>query len=266
MGRTPLAWLADRLILRPSRHPLDVAGKTRRAIPFAGGTLECWTHRTGAAEREPDVFVLKYPGAGGRAERATDHPLGGWPDWCGEIWAVNPPGYGGSPGPATLQTLVAVARAAWEEVQRAAAGRPILVAGSSLGAAAALAAAAHGPVAGLLLRNPPPMREVVRGRFGGRGWRWFTEWIARQIPEPLSAIANARQATAPAVFVVSGRDRTVPPHYQQLIIDAYAGEKQVLRLAEADHHSPLTAVEQREYQTLLGWLRGRMTAGNAAGR
>ena len=260
MGRTLLARLTDRLILRPSRRPLACAGKVRRTIPFGGGSLEVWTHRAGAVDREPDVFVLKYPGAGGRAELATDHPVKAWPGWCGEIWTLNPPGYGGSTGPATLQTVAAAARTAFDEVQRQAAGRPILVTGSSLGGAAALAVAANCPVAGLLLRNPPPLRETIRTRFGGPLWWLGAALIARQIPEALCAIRNAQRATAAAVFVVSGRDRTVPPQCQQQVIDAYAGEKRVLVVPDADHHSPLDAEYQPQYESLFAWLRQRLMA------
>ena len=205
--------------------------------------------------------MLKLPGAGGRAERATDYPLNFWPGWGGEIWALNPPGYGGSPRPATLQTLVDAARAAFAEVERHAAGRPILVAGSSLGGAAALAVAAECRVAGLLLRNPPPLREVIRGRFGRRGLRWAVDLLARQVPEALGALDNARRCQAPAAFILSGRDRTVPPQYQRQIIEHYAGEKRVLEVPEADHHTPLGPEDHVQHQALLDWLRTRLAAG-----
>jgi uncharacterized protein len=254
----PLAALLDRFILRPTRHGLPTEGKTRRTVEFRSGQVEIWTHGAGPAGRVPDLFVLKIPGAGGRAERATDHPLNVWPDLSGAIWTLNPPGYGGSSGRASLQTLAAASRAAFDEIQREAGGMPILVTGSSLGGAAALYLAATCPVAGVLVRNAPPLRETIRGRFGRWGIRWAVDLLARQVPDELCAVRNARSATAPAAFVVSARDRTVPAEYQQAIIDAYAGEKRVLVLPEADHHDPLTEANQAPYAELLTWLRERM--------
>jgi pimeloyl-ACP methyl ester carboxylesterase len=134
-----LSRLADRLILCPTCNPLDTAGKTRRVVEFAGGALELWNpsgveHPAGQA----DVYILKFGGTGSRAERATEHPAELWNDLRTEVWAVNPPGYGGSPGRATLRHLAGMAEAAYLDLQARAGGRPIVVTGNSLGAAYAL--------------------------------------------------------------------------------------------------------------------------------
>ena len=256
MRRTFLSWLTDRLILSPTRHPIEATGKTQRLIPLGDGQLEVWTQRVGP-EPSPaaDLYVLKFPGTAGRAERSTAHPADAWPGVRVELWTVNPPGYGGSSGTASLRQTAAVADAVLEQVLQQAAGRPVVVAGSSLGCVSALYLAARHALAGLILRNPPPLREVILARFGWWHLNLGVHLLARQIPPELCAIRNAASATAPAIFVTAMRDRVVPPKCQQRIVDAYAGTKRVLRLAQADHHTPLTDEEAEQYRELLDWLR-----------
>jgi pimeloyl-ACP methyl ester carboxylesterase len=254
-----LTTLTDILVLRPTRHPIAAEHKTRHALAFAGGEVELWRHRSGPDDGgEPDLVLLKFGGAGGRAERATEHPADYWPDLRADVWAFNPPGFGGSSGRASLQSLAELATLAYEHVCRETDPRRLVVTGNSLGGVIALYLAARHPVSGLLLRNSPPLRELIVDRFG-----WWNFWlgarlIARQIPAELDAVANAARVTAPALFLSARRDRIVWPRHQELIIDAYAGEKRVLPLAEADHGSALTEAEQREYARLLDWFRQRV--------
>ena len=259
MGQPLLSRLVDRLVLQPTRHPLPPEGKSRRLISFGEGQLEVWTHRVGGADgREPELFVLKFPGTAGRAERSTDHPADCWPDLCVELWAVNPPGYGGSSGKARLQELAPVARTVYQELQRHAAGRPVLVTGNSLGCASALHLAATLPLAGLILRNPPPLREVIVGRHGWWNLGLGVRLLVRHIPAELDCIRNARRAQPPAVFITSGSDTLIAPNYQRLVLDIYAGEQRVLVLPDADHATRMTSDEERQYRELLMWLREKM--------
>jgi pimeloyl-ACP methyl ester carboxylesterase len=256
MRRTFLHWLTDRLILCPTRHPVDAAGKARRLIPFGDGQLEVWTQRAGdEPSTAADLYVLKFPGTAGRAERSTVHPADAWPELRVELWTVNPPGYGGSSGRASLRHTAAVADAVLEELQQRAAGRPIVVTGSSLGCVSALYLAARTPLAGVILRNPPALREVILARSNRWHLNLGTQLIARQIPPELCAIRNAASATVPAIFITAQRDRVVPQKCQQQVVDAYAGPKRVLRLAQADHHTPMTDEETEQYRELLVWLR-----------
>ena len=260
MRRTFLHWLTDRLILCPTRHPIEATDKTRRLVPFGDGPLEIWTQRVGTEpSAAADLYVLKFPGTAGRAERSTAHPADAWPGMRVELWSVNPPGYGGSGGTASLGQIAAFAGAAFEQLQREAAGRPVLVTGSSLGCVGALYLAARQPLAGLILRNPPALREVILARFGWRTLHLGARLIARQIPPELDAIHNATAARAPAVFVSAQCDRVVPLKCQQRILAAYQGPQRVLRLAQADHHTPLTDDEAEQYRELLLWLRQQMT-------
>jgi pimeloyl-ACP methyl ester carboxylesterase len=266
MRRPFLSWLADRLILCPTRHPIDAGGKTRRMVSFGGdtpnGALEIWTQRV---EAEPsaaaDLYVLKFPGTAGRAERSTGHPADAWPGTSVELWTLNPPGYGGSAGTASLRGMAAVADTVLETLREQAAGRPILVSGNSLGCVSALyLAARHGSV-GLILRNPPPLREVIVERFGRRWWSFGVRLLAHQIAPELDAIRNAAATSVPAVFITAQRDRIVPPRCQQQVIDAFGGPKRVLRLAQADHHTLMTEAEAESYRDDLQWLHRQIMPG-----
>jgi pimeloyl-ACP methyl ester carboxylesterase len=190
--------LADRLILCPTRGPLDTEGKIRREVEFAGGALELWNpHGRELAPGAADLYILKFGGTASRAERATPHPAEAWEDLNSEVWAVNPPGYGGSPGGATLRLLAAAAEAAYLHLRGRALQRPILVTGNSLGTAYALYVAAKHRVDGLILRNPPPLRQMIVGRYGW--WNGFlgAMLIAAQTPRELDSIANAAYAERP---------------------------------------------------------------------
>ena len=256
-----LARLADRLILKPSTHVIPTEGKARRTVSMGSEQIEVWTQRTGPAshggDNQTDVYVLKFPGTAGRAERATVHPADCWEDCRAELWTVNPLGYGGSSGRASLRSIAPAAQAVFAELARHARGCPILVTGNSLGTLSALFLAARFDVDGVLLRNPPPLRRLIFGRHG-----WWTmgvgAWsLARQVPDELCTIGNAAAAKTPALFVMSGKDRLVPPRYQRRIMDQYAGEHRVLVLPKADHASSLEEDEQRQYGQLLQWLRER---------
>jgi pimeloyl-ACP methyl ester carboxylesterase len=275
------ARLADRFVLAPSRDAIRAEHKTRRTLRVAGGEIDVWVERTpghgqptielrangtprasgnGAApQAEPQLFVLKFNGAGGRAERTTSHPLDFWSDVPGEVWSPNPPGYGASQGEPSLKWLAPTGRAVFEELLRVAGSRPIVISGNSLGTTVALHVAAEfagaANLAGLILRNPPPLAALIRGKFG---WRTLglSLGVARQIPPELDSPANAARARVPCVFLCSGRDRIVPPRYQQLIREAYAGPKQVVTLPAADHVFDLAEPHLSEYAQALNWLRG----------
>ncbi len=260
--------LADSMILCPSKEDILIEHKTRRTLTSAGGEIDLWVQRCGVSQAsEPEVFVLKFGGAGSRAERATMHPLDFWTDFHAEIWAPNWPGFGGSSGRASVQPLADVGVHCYEQLRRVAGERPIVVTGNSLGTTVALhVGAKFRDMAGLILRNPPPLRKLIVGRHG-----WYSAWvgawvISRCVPHALNSTLNARGCDVPAVFVTSGKDRIVPPSYQSVVFDAYAGPKRQLVLHEADHLDFPTDAESVVYRQELQWLRRRaeLAAGNGA--
>jgi pimeloyl-ACP methyl ester carboxylesterase len=256
---------ADRLILHPSTGRVSVRGTSRLEVPVAGGgAVEIWTARSSGAAAgsgtEPRAFVLEFIGNASRAEYMAAAAAGEWGARPVEVWSVNYPGYGGSPGPARLASIPPAALAAYDALRARAAGRPIFVGGQSLGTAAALHVAAHRPVAGTVLWSPPPLRNMILTRFG-----WWNLWlvagpVALGVPAGLDSLRNAGETTAPGVFVVTGRDTVVPLKYQTRVADAYRGDKRCVRLPDSEHNAVLEGAAASEYQAALDWLWSRAAA------
>ena len=259
--------LSDHLILFPTRAPIDAGAAVRRTIPFENGELEMWTAQSRRAQQlgRADLFILRFYGNADRADRWAAMEAEMWDDRAVEIWGMNYPGFGGSTGPARLARIGPAAVATFDVLKREAANKsavesavpsgsssnralrtahttaPIVVYGASIGVTAALhvAASRPGEIAGLILHNPPPLREVILRQFG-----WWNLWllagpVALQIPRDLDCIANARASRAPAIFLLAEKDEIVPPRFHRLVVQAYAGEKRVIELRSAHHNDPI---------------------------
>ena len=248
--------LPDQLILFPSTEPLNAHGAVRKTVAFDHGELEIWTAQSQRVRTSgvPDVYVLRFYGNADRAERWVAAEADMWNERAVEIWGMNYPGFGGSTGPAKLSRIAPAALAAFDELQRNANGRPTVLFGASIGTAPALHIAANRPVAGLILHNPPPLRQMILQRFG-----WWNLWllagpVALQIPKDLDSIANAKAVHAPAIFLLAEKDEVVPPRFHRQVVDAYAGKKQVITLRSAHHNDPLEGAALAEFHGALDWL------------
>ena len=233
---------ADRMILLPPNGHIDAGPAKRMAVPSKVGDVEVWTARPPSlGSREPQAFVLEFTGNATRAEQIAQFVADRWQRHPVEAWTVNYPGY--SENSATkphLKDIPPAALATFDQLKSIAGARPIFLEANSLGTAAVLYVAAHRPVAGLVLQNPPPLHRLILGRYG-----WWNLWlvalpVSLQIPSDLDSIANAAHVTAPAVFLSASNDTLVPPGYQKLVINAYAGPKQVIEMSGASHWSSVT--------------------------
>jgi len=250
-----LARLVDAFVLQPTTDAIPVERKTRRVVEFDGGSFEVWVQQTTRdTSTAPDLYILKFPGTGGRAERMGGHPAEVWEDLSCEIWSVNPPGYGGSGGRASLRNTQPVVQAVHGKLACHAAGKPILVSGNSLGCLAALTLAANHEIAGLLLRNPPPLKQVIAGQYSRRTLG-LSRLVADHVPAEVCSLSNAAKCRVPALFIMSAEDRMVPPRYQQQIIDAYAGDRRIMILDGADHATAVDDSQIEDYIAHLDWLR-----------
>ncbi len=256
LGLSPLP---DRLILFPTTERIDPAGAIRQAVPFSGGEIEVWraASKRARSSGQPDFYVLRFYGNADRAEYWPAEEAEMWNGRAVEVWGVNYPGFGGSTGPARLARLGPAALAAFDALQQVAQERPIVVFGTSLGTTVALNIAAQRPVAGLILQNPPPIREIIHGQFGWWNLRLLTAPLARKIPADLDSVANARAARGRAIFLLAEADEIVAPRFQALVVAAYGGEKRVIHLPEADHNSPLDDVGLTKLHQALDWLLPR---------
>jgi pimeloyl-ACP methyl ester carboxylesterase len=252
------AHLPDHLILFPTRAPIDPGGADRKMVPFQNGDLEVWTAKSRRTQEQgrADVFILRFYGNADRADRWAALEAEMWNDRAVEIWGMNYPGFGGSTGPARLTRIGPAAVTAFDELKRYAGNRPIVAYGASIGATAALHVGTSRPagIAGLILHNPPPLREMILRHFG-----WWNLWllagpVALQIPRDLDSIANARASRAPAIFLLAEKDEIVAPRFHRLIVEAYAGEKRVIGLSGAYHNDPVEGTALADLNDALGWL------------
>ncbi len=254
-----LAPLPDRLVLFPTTDRIDAAPAIRKPIPFEGGELEIWTAASKLTQQrgQPQIYVLRFYGNADRADRWVAAEAEMWNNRAVEVWGMNYPGFGGSTGPARLARLGPAALAAFDALKRVAGDRPIIVFGASLGTTTALHVAAHRQVAGLILHNPPALRQIFLRQFG-----WWNLWLlagplAQKLPADLDSVANARAVRVPAIFLLAEKDEIVAPRFQRLVVDAYAGEKRVIPLAGAVHNSPVEGVGITSFHDALDWLLPR---------
>jgi len=248
--------LPDHLILFPTSYRIDAHGAVRKAIPFENGQLELWTAKSRLAQRKggADIYILRFYGNADRADRWAAAEAEMWNDRAVEIWGMNYPGFGSSTGPARLSRIGPAALTAFDELKRKAGERPIIPFGASLGTTAALHVAAHRSVAGLILHNPTPLRQMIL-----RGFGWWNLWLlagplALQVPTDLDSVANSKGIHAPAIFLLAEKDEVVAPRYQRLVVDAYAGEKRVIALRGANHNTPIEGVALADLDKALDWL------------
>ena len=248
---------ADRVLLYPQRGDASSAHGEPRFIPglIGGGRLELFVARTAAcAGREPAALVLDLCGNGDRAEWSVDRAVDTWRDQPVEIWSLNYPGYGRSTGPATVRSLAPAALAAHDHVAATAPGRPIYVNATSIGTTAGLRVAAERRVAGVVLHNPPPLRQLLVLYFGWINFFTYSSVLAAQVPGSLDSLANARRSTAPAVFVMAGSDLLVPPPFQRWVLRSYGGPARVVKLHRAMHNTAPSGRQVDEIRDGIEWM------------
>jgi alpha/beta hydrolase fold len=266
VATVPTGWLCNRVILGRPGTVSDLHGATRRVIHVDGRAVECAVARSPSATgpgREPQAYVLFLVGKGDRGDRWTAAVAGSWADRPVEVWGMNYPGFGGSEGPPRLDRVVPTALGTYDAIRQIAGDRPIFVHAGSLGTTVGRAVAARRPVAGLILQNPPPLRQLVMGHYG-----WWNLWllalpVSRQIPAELDSLDNASRVTAPAVFLSCGADEIIPPGYHRQVLNAYAGPKHLVDIPGAHHHDALPREAADELNHEIDWLWQRSVTGPA---
>ena len=255
-----LTWLTDRLVLCPTREPIESEYLTPEKIETPLGFVEAWSCDS-AEEMASDDYhavAIKFPGAGGRAERSSPHPFELWEGANVRVFTINNQGYGNSSGKASLQNFAETCESVWKHISERFDPNRVIVIGNSLGCLSALYLAARYPVSGLYLRNPVPLAQMIEMRPRYNWWnRGGAKWIAQQVPPELNAVENARSSTCPVLFVQSEKDRVVPVEYQQLVVNDYSGLKKVFAIRGADHHHKISTSQEEEYVQAVHWLRDR---------
>lgn len=272
-------YLLDRLVLRPSQHPIDASGQRRITFPTRFGATDGFEQHVGLPDAPRNLIVVKFPGTSGRAERSSAFPFPLMQGMTGKVITWNPPGYGGSEGKASLDVIAnaasemlshVIANELGDEEKGSEApngsesrgvsanGTSLWLCGNSLGCNTALHLASDprtaGHVSGLILRNPPPLIPLVKHIASGYPMgRWIHPVADSLIPQ-MNALHTAPRAMAPAVFLQSELDSLVPPDFQRTIIDAYGGAKRIVPLEGLDHDGIATEEHEDEIEASLKWL------------
>ncbi len=256
--------LLDRLVLEPSREPMDFGTQQRELLSFDGRPLETFV-QANADNGEPiDLLVLKFPGTAGRAERSTEFPMSMLPQLRVAMWTWNPPGYGGSGGRASMDTITKAAIAFWQQVvQRVAAAKHArLVLCKQLGLCHRVACCCQHRSGitryGIILRNPPPLIAVFKHIANRYPLGKLAHSIGDTLCEEMDAVSSASKITWPAVILQSELDTLVPPELQQEVIDAYAGPKQLVLMDGLAHGGAPTESHEPQIKSAINWLWEQM--------
>ncbi len=273
--------MANRFILKPSRNALEASGQSRRLITVAshsrsteqaielywirvegGESVQALACEANAKAFQPEQFdspqllILKFPGTAGRAERSTLFPASLTPAQTAEVWTWNPPGYGASTGRAQLSQMVPAGVEFVRAVQRLRANdnTRVWICGNSLGSAIGLGVAAQIRVDGLVLRNPPPLVEIVRSRDAWWNCHRGGRYVAQGIPKEMDARVSAQQVDAATLFIESEADTLVLPRFQAMIRSSHRGPQKRIVLRGAEHNSAIPETYREELRQCMAWL------------
>ncbi len=143
---------------------------------------------------------------------------------------VNYRGYGTSTGAPSEAALFADALAVFDA---AAATLPhngnVILHGRSLGSGVAVHVAAEREVTALVLITPyDSIANVAASRY------WFVP-VDYLLRHRFDSAARAADVTAPALVLIAGRDRIVPPQHAEALVARWGGPVETLRLDQANH-------------------------------
>lgn len=191
-----------------------------------GKKLHGWFQRTPGAGRRPLLIYF-----GGNAEDLSFLPdkadrVAGW-----SLLTVNYRGYGlseGEPGQKALfedALLIHDAFARHDDVDAA----RIAVMGRSLGSGVAAYLASQRPVRAVVLVTPyDSIERVAQEKF------WYAP-VSLILKHPFDSLSLAPKIVQPALFMVAGEDRLIPPAHARRLFEAWAGPKQWHLVARENH-------------------------------
>ncbi len=252
--------LLDRMVLRPSQHPIQAPHMERVMLPCESDAIECFVQQNYNGSERPELLVLKFPGTAGRAERSTAFPTSMLESKRSAIWTWNPPGYGASSGQASLSSMACAASDFWTAVTQRQAGpeTSIWLCGNSLGCASVLhIAATHAPDpsrTGLILRNPPPLRRVIKRAAKPYPHFGLINPVVADLCDSMDTMKTAGKVNLPAVILQSELDTLVPIDFQNEMLEQYGGPFRKVVMRGLDHDGLATEHHESQIGESIRWL------------
>ena len=252
--------LLNRMVLRPSQHPIQASHQNRVILECESYEIECFVQQSHQDPDPPDLLILKFPGTAGRAERSTSFPSSILNVPRTTIWTWNPPGYGGSGGRASLSTMAPAAFAFWKKITDEHMGpeTSVWLCGNSLGCATALHIAATAKPdpdrTGLILRNPPPLRRVVQHAAQAYPHFGLINRVIADLCDSMDAMLTASSVNLNAVILQSELDTLVPIEFQNEFLDLYAGQYRTVLMEGLDHDGLTTDQHEIRINDSIQWL------------
>lgn len=231
------------LLFAPTRQSIP-CDKRRLDVSVGDASVELLLDTSGSdrSSRPPDMVVLRLLGARGRGELATRDPARFLPEIASTVATVNPPGFGGSPGPCGLSHYFAGVGAAYDALATQYPDAKIWVHGKSIGGLGALYVAATRTPAAIVERNVVDLRGIT-AHVGG--------WLGSCIPDALDARAWATHGRCRALFVVSRDDEVARPSLQRNVIASYGGPVECLEVGGAHDERALALMDEGRYAEAL---------------
>ena len=252
--------LLDRMVLRPSQHPIHAPTLERVTLPCETEIIECFIQRSHSDSEPPDLLILKFPGTAGRAERSTSFPTPMLDAKRTAIWTWNPPGYGGSSGKASLSAMAHAGSAFWQAVTEKHAGpsTTVWLCGNSLGCATVLhIAAKHTPDptrTGLILRNPPPLKPVIKRAAQPYPHFGLINPVIADLCDAMDTMKTAPKVNLHAVVLQSELDTLVPVDFQNEMLDGYGGSLRKVLMKGIDHDGLSNEQHESAIGDSIRWL------------
>jgi len=203
----------------PVRVPPAPAPLEEVALDLATGErIVAWTHADPALPEGRPAVVFFH----GNGENLETMRMAGLFDDLARLrvaWiAVDYPGYGRSTGKPAEEGVMAAADAAVAWAREHHPGRPLVLCGWSLGAAAAIGTAAHHaePLRGLIALSPwTSLPDVARIHFPGF-------MVQSMLREKYDSLGAAKRIRVPALVIHGEADNVIPAPYGKQIAAALA--------------------------------------------
>jgi uncharacterized protein len=175
------------------------------------------------------------------------------------ILALDYPGYGRSTGKASEAAIVDGAEAAWSWLEGRAVQGPRVLAGWSLGAAAAIQVAARqgAAVDGLVLLSPwDSLAAVARLHFPA-------VLVDGLLPERYASAEAAPQVATPALVIHGAEDRIIPARLGRLLYEALPEPRRWVEVPGAGHNDLLA--QPRVWEEIERFLAALAAEGGGGG-